>query len=157
MSGEGEIKITGNTTGEASLRFAPNGDPSCSFTVAVTGRKKDKDSGQWVDKGSTFYRCSVWGAMAEHVAETLDRSGIRVFVAGRFEVREYTDKDGNPRTSNDLTVEECGPSLRWTSVKVPPKAERSQPSGSYGASQAQPATPAADPWATGADDSSVPF
>lgn len=132
MAGEAEINFTGNTTGPAELRFTPSGAAVTNFTVAVTGRKKVGD--QWQDDGTAFYRCAVWRDMAEHVAESLDRSGIRVFVKGRLKPREYQASDGANRTSLDIDVDDCGPSLRFGSVTVPPKAERGA-GGGYGGSQ----------------------
>ena len=149
MSGEAEIHFVGNTTGPAEIRYTPSGVGVASVTVAVSKRKKDGD--RWVDDSTAFYRCQAWRDMAEHVAETLDRSGIRVFVKGRLVPREYEAKDGSTRTSLDVDVDEIGPSIRFTSVKVPPKSDREKvPAG--GRQQPQD-----DPWASssyGAQDAS---
>ena len=159
MAGEASVSFTGNTTSEATLRFTPSGVAACSFTVAVAGRKKDGD--QWVDDTVAFYRCTVWRDMAEHVAGSLDRKGIRVFVSGRLKPREYQDRDGKDRMSLDVDVDSVGPDLRFAAAHVE-KAERGggggfggslEPrggGGGFGGSQA------ADPWATGPSGADAP-
>jgi single-strand DNA-binding protein len=68
--------------------------------------------------------------MAENAAESL-RKGQRVIVAGRLKNRPYEDKDGNKRTSLEMTADEIGPSLRWAVAAID-KVTKSKPAGSAG-------------------------
>lgn len=51
------------------------------FTVAANDGRYDPVTGEWVDKGPTFLRCSIGGQAAENVAESLTK-GARVLVTG---------------------------------------------------------------------------
>ena len=123
MAGEVTLTVVGNLTGEPELRFTGSGAAVCSFTVASTPRTFDKDSGKWKDGQALFMRCSIWRQPAENVAESLAK-GARVIVTGRLQQRTYETQQGEKRTVMELTVDEVGPSLRYSTAKVT-KVERS--------------------------------
>lgn len=108
------MTIVGNATSDAELRFTTSGVAVAAVNVAVTPRIKRGD--EWVDGDATFFRCTAWRELAEHIAETVTK-GMRLIVHGRFKTRRY-DKDGQTRTSIEIDVEEIGPSLRYATAKV---------------------------------------
>ncbi len=124
MAGETIITVVGNLTADPELRFTPGGQALANFTVASTPRTLNRQTQQWEDGEALFLRCSVWREQAESVAESLTR-GMRVIVTGRLGQRSWDDKDGNKRTSVELTVDEVGPSLRWAQATVT-RAQRGQ-------------------------------
>lgn len=115
MANEPQMTIFGNLTADPELRFTPSGVAVANFDVAVTPRVKDGDS--FKDGNTSFFRCTVWRDYAEHVAESL-KKGNTVFVSGRFATSDYTTKAGETRTSLEIAVEECGPTLRWATTTV---------------------------------------
>ena len=65
------VVITGNLTRDPELRSVPNGGMSiCSLRVAVNGRKKDQETGQWVDKPN-YFDVTVFGAQGDNCAQYL--------------------------------------------------------------------------------------
>ena len=104
--------VTGNLTAEPELRFTTSGTAVCNFTIASTPRRYDKDSAGWIDGETLFLRCTSWGVLAEHMADTFTK-GSRVLAAGSLEQHTFTDKDGQERISIELNVEEIGASLRF--------------------------------------------
>ena len=44
------VTITGNLTRDPELRSLPSGTSVCKLRVAVNSRRKDGQSGEWVDK-----------------------------------------------------------------------------------------------------------
>lgn len=133
MAGETSITIVGNLTADPDLKFTQSGIPAVNFTVASTPRTFDKQSGQWVDGDPLFMRCTVWRDHAEHVAESLSK-GMRVIVQGNLRANQWTDKQGNNRTTYQIDVAEIGPSLRYATAQVS-KATRGnnfgQPQGDH--------------------------
>ena len=133
MSGETSITIVGNLTADPDLKFTQSGIPAANFTVASTPRTFDKQSNQWVDGDPLFLRCTVWRDYAEHVAESLSK-GMRVIVQGNLRANQWTDKQGNNRTTYQIDVAEIGPSLRYATAQVS-KATRGnnfgQPQGDH--------------------------
>lgn len=126
----GKYSAVGNTTAPGDLRFTPNGKAVCNFTVAETTRRFDKQANEWVDDSTTFWRCTVWGKPAEHVAESLADKGVRVVVVGDVKTRTWDDKEGNKRSSTELDNCEVGLSTLYNPVTS--NRGGSQPRGNQG-------------------------
>ena len=154
MSGEMQITIIGNLTGDPSLAFTKSGVPVANFTVASTPRSFDKQRNEWVDGEALFLNCSVWRNYAENVAESLSK-GMRVVVQGNLKARSYEDRDGNRRTVHELDVQEVGPSLRYATAAVT-RAQTGQ-QGSRHQPQRPRQDPGVDPWAQQQTESNPPF
>lgn len=134
MAGETIITIVGNLTAEPEMRTTSAGTSVVGFTIASTPRTFNKQTGQFEDGQALFIRCSVWRDMADHVAQSLHK-GMRVIAQGRLEQNEYTDQQGNKRTSIQMQVDEIGPSLRYATAQVqrttPPQQNGYQQQGGY--------------------------
>lgn len=142
MAGLPGITIAGTAVAEPELRFTATGTAVANVTVACNDRRFDTTTGQWADHGATFLRCTCWKQMAEHTAESVSQ-GARVLVTGQLRQRDWTDKDGNPRTSFEVDVTEIGVSLRWATATVT-KANRAGGSAQAATGDAGWTTPAAD-------------
>lgn len=123
MSQENFCQIVGTVTADPDLRFTSGGDAVCSFSLAWNPRKKDA-SGAWVNGDPSFFRCTAWRDSAENIAASITK-GTRVVVTGEISARNWEDRDGNKRTSIEINVDECAPSLRWATAQV----ERTERSG----------------------------
>ena len=95
--------IIGNLGAIPEMRYTPNGRPVTQFNVAVNQSTKNQQTGEWVEE-TDWFRVSVWGDRAERAAENL-RKGNRVFVEGRFKTREFEGRDGQKRTSLEITAD----------------------------------------------------
>ncbi|WP_458087070.1 single-stranded DNA-binding protein [Streptomyces malaysiensis] len=127
--GETPITIIGNLTADPELKFTDNGSALAKFTVASTPRTFDKDSGQWRDGTSTFFRCAAWRSLAEHVAESLTK-GSRVVLSGRIRQHNWHTPEGENRSMLAVEVDDIGASLRFTTVAINGKrTAQSAPSG----------------------------
>ncbi len=98
-----KVMIIGNLGADPEMRYTPNGRPVTQFNVAVNQSTKNQQTGEWVE-ATDWFRVSVWGDRAERAAENL-RKGNRVFVEGRFKTREFEGRDGQKRTSLDVTAD----------------------------------------------------
>jgi single-strand DNA-binding protein len=105
----------GNLTRDPELRFTTDGKAVAGLGLAVTPRRYDPAAGQWVDGTPTYVDLTVWGAHAEHAADSL-RKGDRVIAQGRWVTRTYT-ANGEERRKLEVVVHEIGPSLRWAVAK----------------------------------------
>jgi single-strand DNA-binding protein len=86
------VVITGNLTRDPELRHTGGGTAICELRVAVNSRRKDGQSGEWVDKPN-YFDVTVWGAQGENCANYLSK-GRPVAVEGRLDWREWEAKDG---------------------------------------------------------------
>jgi len=95
--------IIGNLGGDPEMRYTPNGRPVTQFNVAVNQNTRNQQTGEWTEE-TDWFRVTVWGDRAERTAEQL-RKGNRVFVEGRFKTREFEGRDGQKRTSLEITAD----------------------------------------------------
>jgi len=86
------VVITGNLTRDPELRSTGGGTSVCKMRVAVNSRRKDGQTGEWVDKPN-YFDVTVWGAQGENCANYLSK-GRPVAVEGRLDWREWEAKDG---------------------------------------------------------------
>jgi single-strand DNA-binding protein len=98
-----KVMIIGNLGADPEMRYTPNGRPVTQFNVAVNQSTKNQQTGEWIE-ATDWFRVSVWGDRAERAAESL-RKGNRVFVDGRFRTREFEGRDGQKRTSLEITAD----------------------------------------------------
>ena len=87
------VVITGNLTKDPELRHTGGGTAVCDLRVAVNSRRKDGQTGEWVDKPN-YFDVTVWGAQGENCANYLSK-GRPVAVEGRLDWSEWEAKDGS--------------------------------------------------------------
>lgn len=121
--GETPITITGNLTADPELRFTAGGQALAKFTVASTPRAFDRETNQWKDGTSTFFRCAAWRSLAEHVVESLTK-GSRVVLSGRIRQHNWQTEQGENRSMLAIEVDDIGASLRFTTVTVDAKGAK---------------------------------
>jgi single-strand DNA-binding protein len=127
------ITAEGNLTADPELRFTKStGQAVATVRIAISTRRKNLD-GEYVDTPATFHEATVWGALAEHVADSLHK-GDRVLVHGSAYDDEWTDRDGNTRVKHVIQVQAIGVSLRYatatvhrTTIKADHEAEQPEP------------------------------
>lgn len=166
MAGEAVIAVVGNLTADPELRSTKNGRSVAGFTIASTPRTFDRQSQQWVDGDALFLRCTVWGDLAEHCADSLAK-GMRVIAQGRLTQHSWEDEQYQKRSSMELQVDEIGPSLRYATARVSHVQHgvsgafgdpSSAPAGYTGGAAASGAPlPPSDPWDTDQATSSSSF
>ncbi len=94
------VVITGNLTRDPELRHTGGGTAICKLRVAVNSRRKDGQSGEWIDKPN-YFDVTVWGAQGENCANYLAK-GRPVAIEGRLDWREWDDQSGNKRQSVEI-------------------------------------------------------
>lgn len=136
MANDVNVTVVGNTTGPAEIKFTGSGAAVANFTVAAGTRKFNKQTNEWEAGATTFYRVNAWRDLAENVAETINDKGIKVIVQGRLENREY-EKDGQKRTSLEITADAVGPDLSYATAVVTKKSSNGggQPQSGRGGQQ----------------------
>ena len=98
-----KVMIIGNLGSDPEMRYTPSNRAVTQFNVAVNQSTKNQQTGEWVEE-TDWFRVSVWGDRAERMAESL-RKGNKVFVEGRFKTREFEGRDGQKRTSLEITAD----------------------------------------------------
>lgn len=94
------IIIMGRLVRDPELRRTQSGNAVTSFTLAVD-RDFKSDGGE---READFINCVAWRNTAEFVSKYFSKGRMAV-VAGRLQNRNWTDKDGNKRTSSEVIAE----------------------------------------------------
>lgn len=130
------ITLNGRMAGDPELKFTQQGKAIARFTVVTSRRRKVGE--QWEDADTTFWTCTAWEQLAEHITENL-RKGAAVVVSGQA-FQSNWEKDGVKQSRIEVRVDAAGPNLRW-----PAKAAERSSGG------------ADDPWANGSTPDAPPF
>jgi single-strand DNA-binding protein len=94
MGSVNKVILVGNLGRDAELRYTPGGAAVSKFSVATTEVWNDK-SGQRQER-TEWHNIDLWGKQAESLSEYLVK-GKQVYVEGRLQTDEYTDKEGIKR------------------------------------------------------------
>ncbi|WP_076999120.1 single-stranded DNA-binding protein [Variovorax sp. KK3] len=94
-----EVRLIGNLGASPEYRLTGTGTPVASMQVATTYRSgTDKEHTEW-------HRVVLWKSLAERANKFL-RKGSPVYIAGRLQTRQYTDKDGVERWTTEVVAEQ---------------------------------------------------
>jgi single-strand DNA-binding protein len=105
------VTVVGNLmTAPEWRRTAATGTFVVSFKVASTSRRFDKERNKWVDGDSLRVKVACWRRLGENVSISL-QLGDPVIVYGRMYSRDWTDDEGNRRTSYELDAVAVGHDL----------------------------------------------
>ena len=96
MGSVNKVILVGNLGRDAELRYTPGGAAIAKFSLATTEKWTDKSGGQ--QERTEWHNVDLWGKQAETLAEYLTK-GKQVYVEGRLQTDEYTDKEGIKRKS----------------------------------------------------------
>lgn len=94
-----KLILVGNLGRDPELRYTPQGNPVCSFTLATNEKRKDR-AGEMQDV-TTWFRVTLWGRQAETASQYLSK-GRSVYIEGRLRIEEWTDKDGKARQTLEV-------------------------------------------------------
>ncbi len=98
------VTLTGNLTRDPELRSTPSGFQICELRVAVNTRRKDNQSGEWVDKPN-YFDVKIFGRQGENASQYLSK-GRPVAIDGRLDWSEWQDKDtGKNRQKVEIVAE----------------------------------------------------
>lgn len=93
--------VIGHLGGDPSMRYTPSGASVTNFSVATT-RKWTNAQGEPQEK-TTWFKVVAWNKLAEVCNQYLAK-GRLVMVEGDVNVSAYTDKQGQPAASLELTA-----------------------------------------------------
>lgn len=100
-----KIIVHGRLTKDPELRRTPSGKVVANFSVAC--ERNYTSNGE---KKTDFFNCYAWEKTGEFVYNYFHK-GAQILVVGSLELREYTDKNGNARTTPEINATEtffCG-------------------------------------------------
>ena len=151
------ITLMGRLVNDPELRRTGTGIAVTTFRIAVDRDFAPKDGGE---RKADFINCVAWRQTGEFISKYFTK-GRMIVVDGRLEMRDWTDRDGNKRTSAEVIVDNAyfGDSKRdgdsGSSYGGNTYAAPAAPS--YGGYSAPAAAPASDFAMLSDDDAQLPF
>ena len=98
MASVNKVILVGNLGRDPEVRFMPNGEAVCNFSIATTENWKDK-SGVKQEK-TEWHNIVMYRKLAEIAGEYL-KKGRPVYIEGRLQTRKW-EKDGVTRYSTEI-------------------------------------------------------
>ena len=133
------IVLMGRLTRDPELRYTGSNIPVASFRIAVD---RDFGRGENGERQTDFIDVVAWRQTGEFVSKYFTKGSMAV-VSGRLQMRDWTDRDGNKRTSAEVVADNVyfGDSKRRDDGGEPPArsnsySNRSSSQDSYGQSSA---------------------
>ncbi|WP_310566621.1 single-stranded DNA-binding protein [Hydrogenophaga sp.] len=104
MASVNKVILVGNCGRDPEIRYLPSGQAVANVSVATTSRRKDRNSGEFVEE-TQWHRVTFFERLAEIVGEYV-KKGTPIYVEGRLTYRKYTDKDGIEKNATDIVASE---------------------------------------------------
>ena len=125
------IVLMGRLTRDPELRYTSSNIPVASFRIAVDRDYQPKDGGE---RQTDFIDVVAWRQTGEFVSRYFTK-GSMIVVSGRLQMRDWTDRDGNKRTSAEVMADSVyfGDSKRRDDGEAP--REYSAPRGQDGSAR----------------------
>ena len=110
-----KVVLQGRIVREVESRTTGAGVTVASFTVAWSEKYKETET-------KCFLPCTAWRTTGEFIQKYFTK-GQEILVEGSLSTREWEDKDGNKRSTIELTVEKahfCGSKSSDSSSQTKP-------------------------------------
>ena len=98
-----KVILIGNLGKKPELRYTPGGQAVANFSLATNERFGGKD-GQPAQERTEWHTVVLFGRQAEIAGEYL-KKGRSVYIEGRLQTREWTDKEGQKRYTTEIVAQ----------------------------------------------------
>ena len=102
MNGINKAILIGNLGGDPEFRVTPQGTSVANFSLA-TSETRGRDEGR--EERTEWHRIVLWEKLAEIARDHLS-TGDRIYIEGRLQTREWTDKNGGKRWTTEVVGRE---------------------------------------------------
>ncbi|GAB09590.1 putative single-stranded DNA-binding protein [Gordonia araii NBRC 100433] len=113
---ETPMTVVGNVISEPKVRVTSAGEV-VSFRMASNSRRRDPDTGEWVNDKTLYLSVSCWRKLASGVAASLEK-GRPIVAHGTVRTSEYVTGEGEHRSTLEMTATSVGLDLSRCIVKV---------------------------------------
>jgi single-strand DNA-binding protein len=113
MSQDNQITVRGFVTAEPKFRQTTlTATPLAEIRVGSTPRRLDRETGEWRELPTTYYRVKCWRRLAINAASSLHK-GDMVLVRGRLSVHNWVDNQQRPRETVEIEADSLGHDLAY--------------------------------------------
>lgn len=106
--------LIGNATKDPELRYTPNGQAVCNFSIATNRRFKNAQGD--LQEETQFHNLVAWGKLAELIVSMI-KKGNKMYAEGRLQTRQWDAPDGSKRSQTEVVMEQFVPLAPKTSAQ----------------------------------------
>lgn len=103
MASVNKVILVGNLGRDPEVRFMPNGEAVCNFSIATTDSWKDKAGAK--QEKTEWHNIVMYRKLAEIAGEYL-KKGRPVYVEGRLQTRKWQTKEGQDRYTTEIIADQ---------------------------------------------------
>ena len=103
MASVNKVILVGNLGRDPEVRYMPNGDAVCNFSIATTDSWKDKSGAK--QERTEWHNIVIYRKLAEIAGEYL-KKGRPVYLEGRLQTRKWQTKDGQDRYTTEIVADQ---------------------------------------------------
>jgi len=103
MASINKVTLIGRLGRDPEMRYTTDGTPVATFSLATSETWKDKN-GEKQEK-TEWHNIVAWRKLGEIAGEYL-KKGKEVYLEGKIQSREYTDKEGIKRRAYEIVATE---------------------------------------------------
>ena len=146
-----KVILVGNLGRDPETKYTSAGQAVCKFSLATSESFKDRNGER--QKRTEWHKIVVWGKQAE-IAQQYLKKGAQIYLEGRIQSREWTDKEGQKRTSYEIVAT----NFRMLGSRSDSMGTAAHSQAPVGHSEADaPAPPADDQAGPEVTDEDIPF
>jgi single-strand DNA-binding protein len=102
MAGVNKVILIGNLGKDPEIKYLEGNIAKANFSLATSEWHKDKQ-GNKVEQ-TEWHHIVLWRSMAES-AEKMLKKGTQVYIEGKFQTRQWVDKDNIKRNITEIVGE----------------------------------------------------
>ncbi len=103
MASVNKVILVGNLGRDPEVRFMPNGEAVCNFSIATTDNWKDKSGAK--QERTEWHNIVMYRKLAEIAGEYL-KKGRPVDIEGRLQTRKWQTKEGQDRYTTEIIADQ---------------------------------------------------
>jgi single-strand DNA-binding protein len=103
MASVNRVTLLGNTGRDPEVRYMPNGEAVCNFSIATTENWKDKSGAK--QSKTEWHNVVMYRKLAEIAGQYLKKGGS-VYVEGKLQTRKWQTKEGQDRYSTEIIADQ---------------------------------------------------
>lgn len=120
MAGINKVILIGNLGKDPELRYLDGNIAKTAFSLATSEFYKDKNGNR--TEQTEWHHIVMWRTLAENASKLL-KKGMQVYVEGKLQTRQWTDKEGVKRNITEIIAE------NFTLLQTRDGAKNSGPEG----------------------------
>ena len=113
MSQDNQITLRAYLTAEPRLyQKTSTAVPVTEIRVGSTPRRLNRETGEWQELPTSYYRVKCWRRLAINAVSSLHK-GDRVVIRGHFYMSNWTDNQQRPRQTLEIEADSLGHDLAY--------------------------------------------